>query len=84
MVRQYRGKGPELIIFPVIFPVSREFGAETGSRWTASSAKFYLIEIKDLEAIDRRMGAIFMLRRVAKNFQAFSRVTNLCWRLHAT
>jgi hypothetical protein len=31
---------PETAKFPVYFPVinSREFGAETGSRWTASSA----------------------------------------------
>ena len=30
--------GPSFANFPVIFPVSREFGAETGSHWTASSA----------------------------------------------
>ena len=29
---------PEFRKFPVFFPVSREFGAETGSPWTASSA----------------------------------------------
>src|SRR3984893_17247854 len=29
---------PKFANFPVFFPVSSEFGAETGSRWTASSA----------------------------------------------
>ena len=31
-------RGPSFANFPVFFPVSREFGAETGSQWTASSA----------------------------------------------
>jgi hypothetical protein len=31
--------------FPVFFPVSREFGAETASHRTASSAKFFLIKL---------------------------------------
>jgi hypothetical protein len=30
--------GPSFANFPVFFPVSREFEAETGSQWTASSA----------------------------------------------
>ena len=29
--------GPSFANFPVIFPVSREFGAETDSQWTGSS-----------------------------------------------
>jgi len=33
-----RSDGPSFANFPVFFPVSREFGAETGSHWTASSA----------------------------------------------
>ena len=33
-----RGGGPDSAKFPVNFPVSREFGAETGSQLTASSA----------------------------------------------
>ena len=33
-----RRDGPSFANFPVFFPVSREFDAETGSRWTASSA----------------------------------------------
>ena len=33
-----RDGGPDFAKFPVIFPVSREFGAETGSQLTASSA----------------------------------------------
>jgi hypothetical protein len=32
-----RCEGPSFANFPVFFPVSREFGAETGSHWTASS-----------------------------------------------
>jgi len=43
------GRGAELglnfAIFPVNFPVSREFGVETGSMWTASSASFKVIDI---------------------------------------
>ena len=31
-------KRPEFSKFPVIFPVSREFGREKSSRWTASTA----------------------------------------------
>ena len=31
-------RGAFFAIFRVYFPVSREFGAETGSHWTASSA----------------------------------------------
>jgi len=30
--------GQSWINFPVFFPVSREYGLETGSRWTASPA----------------------------------------------
>ena len=33
--------GPSFANFPVFFPVSREFGAETGSQWTVSSASQY-------------------------------------------
>src|SRR5262249_16223865 len=33
-----RGGGPDSAKFPVNFPVSREFGAETGSQLTGSSA----------------------------------------------
>jgi hypothetical protein len=33
-----RRDGPAFANFPVFFPVSREFGEETGSHWNASSA----------------------------------------------
>jgi hypothetical protein len=37
--RQYGSTpGPDFANFPVFLPVSREFGVETGSQWTASSA----------------------------------------------
>src|SRR5262249_26546837 len=36
--QENRGGGPDFAKFPVIFPVSREFGAETSSQLTASSA----------------------------------------------
>jgi hypothetical protein len=37
--RQNRSGRPDLAKFPVNFPVSREFGTETGSQLTASSAR---------------------------------------------
>ena len=37
--RRGRSERPNSAKFPVIFPVSREFAAETGSQLTASSAR---------------------------------------------
>jgi hypothetical protein len=34
-IEDFGGKRPEIAKFPVIFPVSREFGPETGSHMTA-------------------------------------------------
>jgi hypothetical protein len=39
-------EGPNSAKFPVYFPVSREFRAETGSQWTASSASFKILILK--------------------------------------
>jgi hypothetical protein len=43
---------PKIEKFPVIFPVSREFGVETGPIWTASSAKLSPCAIKP-QPVDR-------------------------------
>ena len=58
--------------FPVFFPVSREFGAETGSHWTASSANFSFEEL-DTWRFRRRSPAPsscrIMLQIFSKQFQ---------------
>jgi hypothetical protein len=58
----------DIPVFPVIFPVSREFGAETGSRGTASSASqsdrfgSFPVWCEKSDVADDRLGLLFAFR----------------------